>query len=1180
MCAMKKTDLVSTAKNLGIQMPKKMTKKDLQNRIAELSNFPETSIAAKILKIYHLADIHIRDSRRHPEFSAVFDATIAEIAADPTDRRNKLIIVAGDIFDEGSKRTPSVESMLIIQKWFARLAELGFVIVFPGNHDFRESNTDILEGLIMVTNKIDNLIYLRDSRHIIFNNITLTHSSLIDKKFIPAPPSANRALNLAIYHGTIGGSAHTGHSTRFRRESEFKNFNAVLLGDIHIPDVWIDDNNVTFGYPGSIVQQNHGETVTDHGMLVWTISDTSSAGKSTIEAEFIEIPNSYAHITISPGTDPDVSDDIKNVYLRIAGDVPDSVIEKIRSTKNILEIKYTNPVEIGFVPPTPIMETGGFEDVVVECVTDTDKFHNTHLSVAGAAISKTEIPAQSVWNIDTLTIGGLFAFSDVVNFIMEPGVTLISGQNGYGKTSLINALKYAILHEHDERLKISVRNKHCAEYFTDCSFTVDGNKYIITDYNGNNINFETFNGTKLNGSQITATFKQVEKLIGTDWLQNCIFTLNRENFLQYTSQRRLNEIKKSDYTLALWISNESSARENLKSKKREHDSLTSKLGAFPDYSATIAILEKKYAETMEKIANLNIANATSHISVDTSDKTLAILRTIQKPTVCYDSAIAAEQATKLQALTEKYYSMKLTDSEIIQLNIPLHSTTDNPNEYLAPADWNGVPSPRHRDGHVDIEKRLAEIGNINTKVNYEYMISQLNSRISTLKHSGATQNSRTDELIPENNCVLKSERKPVQKTCRAREDIMKQIDASKSAEINTTEIAEVLANMKKLLDSGSDIIRLNQETLRKYYNALNSLQNPVDYRILYAELNEVEKYAAETLTYNENVEHNRRVRDSLSHYNYVKLAAAESDLKKYTNCKNLCEEREKLIAMSTRNSLKTRLKEQTDIEKQIQEIKMKISEYSKLEIEWNDYNTATEEIECILYTRQLNSRRELENIAQQLKNELDIKLENNRNRDKLSETILATKNSIADLEYYIACCKKITTKLLHSKVSTIGDFVNKFLHGLIPGALTVSLKLNGDDKIDIEFTEKRDHGEIVLGVNSLSGYQSFLYNLAFATAMNKYCAEKSSKFIFIDECISTADAGNVEMLPVLFSRLLTVYSSVNAISHLPSIKKYVKRHIKIEINKNGKRVLLIETPSDPIQADLTSSKPASVPETI
>ena len=62
-----------------------------------------------IEKIYHLADIHIRNLKRHKEYREVFSHLYEYISTTKTD--NSIIVLAGDIVHAKTDMTPEVIEM-------------------------------------------------------------------------------------------------------------------------------------------------------------------------------------------------------------------------------------------------------------------------------------------------------------------------------------------------------------------------------------------------------------------------------------------------------------------------------------------------------------------------------------------------------------------------------------------------------------------------------------------------------------------------------------------------------------------------------------------------------------------------------------------------------------------------------------------------------------------------------------------------------------------------------------------------------------------------------------------------------------------------------------------------------------------------------------------------------------
>src|SRR5271169_4802456 len=82
----------------------------------------------KLLKIAHLADIHIKD-RRRDEYAAVFAKLYASLRVEAPD----IIAVVGDVFD--SKINASANNFADVSAFLSNLADIAPVILVIGNHD-------------------------------------------------------------------------------------------------------------------------------------------------------------------------------------------------------------------------------------------------------------------------------------------------------------------------------------------------------------------------------------------------------------------------------------------------------------------------------------------------------------------------------------------------------------------------------------------------------------------------------------------------------------------------------------------------------------------------------------------------------------------------------------------------------------------------------------------------------------------------------------------------------------------------------------------------------------------------------------------------------------------------------------------------------------------------------------
>ena len=161
-------------------------------------------------KIYHISDIHIRNTENHKEqYLHVFNNLYTYLKSEalgtvsvpksvkndgfegPSLREvhstcNSLIVITGDILHNKELLTPL--SIELCFDFLTQLSKIMTTIFIPGNHDINIKNSDNHDGLysILYKRKNNNLYYLRESNIYKFNNILFGVSSLYDNKFISA----------------------------------------------------------------------------------------------------------------------------------------------------------------------------------------------------------------------------------------------------------------------------------------------------------------------------------------------------------------------------------------------------------------------------------------------------------------------------------------------------------------------------------------------------------------------------------------------------------------------------------------------------------------------------------------------------------------------------------------------------------------------------------------------------------------------------------------------------------------------------------------------------------------------------------------------------------------------------------------------------------------------------------
>ena len=157
----------------------------------------------KLNKIYHIADVHIRNLKRHKEYTEVFNRLYDYIKSEKDE--NSIIVLAGDIVHAKTDMTPEVVDMT--QNFLKSLSDILPTILIPGNHDANLNNPTRLDALTPIVNALNhpNLYYYKDSCEFTYGDISFTHKLVFDSdKGFPSPPN-NNLTKIALYHGAVDG---------------------------------------------------------------------------------------------------------------------------------------------------------------------------------------------------------------------------------------------------------------------------------------------------------------------------------------------------------------------------------------------------------------------------------------------------------------------------------------------------------------------------------------------------------------------------------------------------------------------------------------------------------------------------------------------------------------------------------------------------------------------------------------------------------------------------------------------------------------------------------------------------------------------------------------------------------------------------------------------------------------
>ena len=502
---------------------------------------------SRIKTIYHIADIHIRNVKRHKEYRQVFNSMFDEIKKRGTD--DSLIYLAGDIAHAKLEMSP--ELLKEISWLFTECSKHCETILIAGNHDCNMNNSDRLDVLTPIVEALNlpNFHYLRDTQVYSIGGIDFGVFSIFDNRDNwPKAETLFGNKKIALFHGPLDTSTtDVGYvvSSRHFKPEIFDGYDLALLGDIHKRQEIISEAGCKIVYAGSLVQQNFGESLDKHGFLAWDLD--------TMTYEEIDIQNDYGYYTmnIDSGIVPDVTDMPKHPRLRVRLSNTDTV-----ETKKVqLEIKNKYGVDDFTIIRTDSFSNRktGDREARVEFDDITDINHQNALITeyvermmpfatkedlkgletinrdVNSRIVADELNRNIRWKPVKFTFSNMFSYgeSNVINFDKLSGLMGLFAPNAQGKSSLFDAISFCLFDKCSRTFKAAaIMNNRTNNFECELTFEIDGIQYGInrtakTINKGRNVKvdvqFWRMDGgiqTSLNGTERRDTNQIIEGYVG------------------------------------------------------------------------------------------------------------------------------------------------------------------------------------------------------------------------------------------------------------------------------------------------------------------------------------------------------------------------------------------------------------------------------------------------------------------------------------------------------------------------------------------------------------------------------------------------------------------------------------------------------------------------------------------
>lgn len=247
-----------------------------------------------ITQIFHLADLHIRRGNqvdsRYIEYKQVFEECVRHIH-DRYIPGESICVICGDVFHHKLQISPP--GISLFNQLIRDIASLMHVIIIQGNHDMlqqdNEESHDLIKALLH-EDLFPNVHYFENTGTYIYENIHFGMVSIQNMLDIGSSsgmtddlPSFPKPLtgytNIALSHCTVKNALLHNYTKTLHGipVSWFDGYDIAMLGDIHLQSVkYNKTSKLYYGYPGSLVQQDFGESVFNHGYLEWDIRDLTN----------------------------------------------------------------------------------------------------------------------------------------------------------------------------------------------------------------------------------------------------------------------------------------------------------------------------------------------------------------------------------------------------------------------------------------------------------------------------------------------------------------------------------------------------------------------------------------------------------------------------------------------------------------------------------------------------------------------------------------------------------------------------------------------------------------------------------------------------------------------------------------------------------------------------------------
>ena len=1038
-------------------------------------------------KIYHLADLHIRNLKRHKEYRSVFEKFLENVRKD--DIEKSVIYLAGDIAHAKTEMSPELVREI---SWFlTECAKLKHTFLITGNHDCNLNNDYRLDVLTPIVENLNNdrIHYLRDTGTYNFGNLTFVVYSILDKKENwPKAELVEGENKICLFHGPVNKAqtdvGYTVSSNSFTVDM-FDGFDMVMLGDIHKRQTF-GEGYEHIAYAGSMIQQNHGELLENHGYLLWDVESRTF--------EEFHIHNDYGYLTVDvvDGEIPQwVYDEVDTklpkyprLRLRFTRTEPSDTkrcVTELKKLFKVSEVTVTRTDTIGQLKTNQNVNkniVGNVKDETFQNQLIRDYLERQFLldgdeldkiaeinKEINSQVDDTKVAENVLWVPKTFEFSNMFSYGEgnKVRFDNAKGIMGIFAPNASGKSSLFDALSFCIFDKSSRTFLAKNIMNNRKDWFK-CKFhfqindidyyierrakTVSKGKSVKVD-----VDFWSEQGgviTSLNGEQRRDTNHMIQQYLGSydDFVLTALSLQGNNALFIDKSQTERKEILSQFIGVDIFDKLYQRANEEFKDtttliKKFKRDDFTTKLA-----DIDTQLVEKK---------NEYKLLTTQHEVLKEEEETL------NKQIISLNEKIiklSADSGKSIDELETTHQSLIDRKSKIIELRESIQHRINEKEEIQ-------IELEEQIDGYDedDITKRYKEY------TDHVEDLKQLNIEFDKMK---------------------------------IREDSLKErIEHVKSHEYNPE----------------CEICLKNSE---EYIDAKMSLQS---------ELSILVEQMVEINTSKESIESSLEINSEVN--------------QQFTNLNNLKVEEDKIDREISGliNKLSTTETEELRLDAQVTEYQNLIDEYYKNEKTIEKNREIRAEISEV--------RKKLDGIKKEIKTTNTNVLSLNGKVSSLQnqkETIEERINEVKDLEeqhrlfeYYLNSLGKdgVSYELISKALPMIEGEVNNILTQIVEFGM--QLEMDGKNiNAYIVYDDQK------WSLEMCSGMERFISGLAIRIALINVCNLPRPNFLVVDEGFGTLDNENLTSLYMLFAYLKTQFDFVMIISHIDSMRDVVDSLLEVK----------------------------------